>query len=137
VHVNTNEYDTQGNNTHFMFRGDLGTWDYYYTFDDHGNKLTAKRVNEAGDTTEVNTYVYDADGHMLENTYSVANKPEYSVKFRYDEELLMKKESFNSKGKLVRTERYFYDTMGRIQKEIHDDIERGEQITYTYSFSFY
>lgn len=132
--ITTNWYDQNGNRVRFHFKGHLGEWNYYFTFDANGNELTSKRVNGRGDTTEVFLHKYDNNNNLIENQYLNKGEIQYTMKYFYQNELRIKRETFNSRNKLVRVQTFEYDEKGNIIKENHHNIEDKKKVEYVWKY---
>lgn len=137
ANVTTNEYDYNNNVIHFTYKGDIGKWDYYYTYDTNGNQLSSKRVTSAGDTTEVHLYKYDSLNNEIEDKYLYQGELEYIETRLYEQTRCVKELFYDKTNRLISEESFEYDKYGNVAKKISINHEENVKRVSVWKYEYY
>jgi hypothetical protein len=138
--INTHQFNDKNQEIWFhigTIDSELWTWDIYYEYDEHSNKIKSSRVSSSDgirDTTEVYRYYYNEDNLLTSETYyyekTFRNKSEYSynekkqvvqVLFYEGEETILDAKTiytYSKTGDVTKKTIFDYRNKGKERKEV-------------------
>ncbi len=127
-------YDERGNLLAYKnYSGDKAGGEY--TYDDDNNRLSYRQIWADGTVGDVFYYGYDEQGRRVsEKSFNGRGELNSSVVYKYDGDLLVRREQYALAGALVSRQEYKYDVAGRLMSvetyDIYDGLLRWQTFTY-------
>lgn len=121
-------YDAQGN---LLGQGSNVSYTYAYDFYDDGTVHYCIQYS-ADSHTQTSAIAYDTHGNP--ETFLAADGSTRSIRNEYDGDRLIKQESYDESGTMLRRETFEYDDLGRLKRT--SSLTPGAAVAVTESYSY-